>query len=109
MGRKHDTFMRIMGVLVLALVGSSPAKAGYPMAGVDPSQRPQGAPRITEVIRAPGWYTRALTGIFQPYPFSLRFLEDQGNWYTPFNRPGMRRPYDLRGWHTERCSDPVGL
>jgi hypothetical protein len=37
--------------------------------------------------------------VSQPYPASLRFLEDQGNWYTPFNRPGMLPPYDIRGWH----------
>ena len=27
------------------------------------------------------------------------FLEDQGNWYTPFNHPGMTGRYDIRGWH----------
>lgn len=73
--------------------------AGYPIAGVEPYQRPVGAPVIQAVDKSGGWYSRALTGVSQPYPNSLRFLEDQGNWYTPFNRPGMRGRYDIRGWH----------
>jgi hypothetical protein len=101
MERKYDRFMRVMGGLVLALAGWTPATAGYPIAGIDPSQRPQGAPQITEVVKAPGWYTRALTGVSRPYPPSLKFLEDQGNWYTPFNRPGMPGRYDIRGWYAE--------
>lgn len=92
---------------ILALVASagiwglgSPAFAeGYPIAGTQPSQRPQGAPKIEEAVKPEGWYPKALTGISQPYPHSLRFLEDQGNWYTPFNRPGMSDPYDIRGWY----------
>ena len=71
----------------------------YPIAGLAPYERPQGAPRIQEVVRPSGWYTNALSGISTPYPDSLRFLEDQGNWYTPFNRPGMHGRYDIRGWH----------
>ena len=77
------------------------ADGGYPMAGLQPSQRPQGAPVIREVRKEPGWYSRALTGISEPYPNSLRFLEDQGNWYTPFNHPGMHGPYDIRGWYRQ--------
>jgi hypothetical protein len=53
-------------------------------------------------VRTPAWYAQALTGISQPFPYSLRFLEDQGNWYTPFNRPGMPGRYDIRGWHQGR-------
>ncbi|OYX43944.1 MAG: hypothetical protein B7Z02_07110 [Rhodobacterales bacterium 32-67-9] len=26
----------------------------------------------------------------------LKFLEDQGAWYTPFTRPGMTGPYKIR-------------
>jgi hypothetical protein len=77
------------------------AEDGYPIAGTQPSERPAGAPVIREVQKPPGWFKRALTGISQPYPPSLRFLEDQGNWYTPFNRPGMYAPYDIRGWHSQ--------
>lgn len=42
---------------------------------------------------------RALTGGEPPYPASLRFLEDQGAWHTPFTHPGMTGPYDIRRWH----------
>lgn len=82
----------------LCLLGGV-ANAGFPIAGLEPWQRPQGAPVITSVERDEAWYARALHGISQPYPASLRFLEDQGNWYTPFIHPGMPGPYDIRGWH----------
>jgi hypothetical protein len=80
---------------------ATPALADFPIAGVRPYQRLEGAPVINEVDKAPGWYEHALTGVSRPYPVSLRFLEDQGNWYTPFNRPGMTAPYDIRGWHNK--------
>ena len=70
----------------------------YPIAGTQPSQRPAGAPQVSEVVKPEGWYAEALYGISKPYPSSLKFLEDQGNWYTPFNRPGMGGRYDIRGW-----------
>lgn len=69
------------------------------VAGVDPSTRPEGAPVITQADKDGAWYDRALHGVEPPYPQSLRFLEDQGNWFTPFNHPGTPGPYDLRGWH----------
>lgn len=87
-------------VVALLLAGASaPALADDPIAGTTPSERPTGAPQITEVDRPASWYTAALHGVSRPYPYSLRFLEDQGNWYTPFNRPGMTGRYDIRGWH----------
>ena len=76
-------------------------ESSYPIAGTQPSHRPQGAPVIQEVEKEPGWYTRALTGISQPYPYSLQFLEDQGNWHTPFTHPGMHGRYDIRGWYRQ--------
>lgn len=91
-----------LAMLVGVTCGQGPAAAvegGYPIAGTQPSERPAGAPVIREVQKPEGWYTRALTGISQPYPPSLRFLEDQGNWHTPFNHPGMPIPYDIRGWY----------
>ena len=71
----------------------------YPVAGTTPWQRPQGAPTIEWVHHDRAWYQHALTGISPPYPRSLYFLDNQGNWYTPFNHPGMLPPYDIRGWH----------
>jgi hypothetical protein len=70
-----------------------------PIAGTAPAERPVGAPSIRVVEHDRDWYRQALRGIDKPYPKSLRFLEDQGNWYTPFDRPGMTGPYDLRNLH----------
>ena len=86
---------------ILAFAGLGPAQAGF-IAGVDPSTRPAGAPVVTEYPKDGAWYQRALTGISQPYPSSLRFLEDQGAWFTPFIHPGMTGPYDIRGWHQDQ-------
>ncbi|HEC07197.1 MAG TPA: hypothetical protein ENJ12_10105 [Thiolapillus brandeum] len=83
-------------VLSTAATGADPA---YPIAGTAPYQRPAGAPVIEWVQHDRAWFEHALTGIQRPYPRSLYFLDNQGNWYTPFTRPGMTPPYDLRGWH----------
>ena len=74
------------------------AAAEFPVAGTQPYARPVGAPTLTSVTRDKGWFERATHGISQPIPPSLRWLDDQGNWYTPFARPGMPPPYDIRGW-----------
>lgn len=87
-------------LLALLLAGANvPAPADNLIAGTAPWERPIGAPQITEVDRPASWYAEALHGVSRPYPYSLRFLEDQGNWYTPFDRPGMTGSYDIRGWH----------
>jgi hypothetical protein len=95
-----------------AIAGNAPgqqavthAERDYPVAGTQPSARPAGAPVVREVRKPEGWYTEALTGITKPYPPSLGFLEDQGNWYTPFNRPGMVGRFDIRGWHQRSAGD----
>ena len=75
------------------------ADSSYPIAGIRPYQRPAGAPTINNVAKDKAWYKQSLTGLSQPYPYSFRFLESQGNWHTPFNRPGMTGPYDIRNWH----------
>jgi hypothetical protein len=100
--------MRKMAISFAMLIGvtlgqglAASTESGYPIAGTQPSERPAGAPVIHEVQKPDGWYVRALTGISQPYPASLRFLEDQGNWYTPFNHPGMHGRYDIRGWYAQ--------
>jgi len=71
----------------------------YPVAGTTPDQRPENAPVIKEYAKSNEWYQHALQGVDEPYPASLRFLEDQGGWYTPFNHKGMTGPYDIRNWH----------
>lgn len=88
-------------ILVFALVGGAvAAEYIYPLGGATPWERPEGAPVTNQYEKGAAWYTQALQGISQPYPPSLRFLEDQGAWHTPFNRPGMPPPYDIRGWHS---------
>lgn len=71
------------------------------IAGVEPYQRPAGAPTITTVHHDRDWYMRALHGIAPPYPADFRFLEDQGNWYTPFDHPGATGRYDIRNWYRQ--------
>ena len=92
-------------LLMTSLLGSvaisAAENASAPIAGTAPSVRPAGAPVISEFAKPEGWYSQALHGVERPYPYSLRFLEDQGAWHTPFNRPGMPGPYDLRGWYPD--------
>lgn len=90
----------IRTIALSSAVLTSPALADDVfIAGVEPSQRPESAPVITELAKDAAWYALALTGISQPYPASLRFLEDQGAWYNPFTHSGMTGPYDIRNWH----------
>lgn len=88
----------LIGALVTAASVAS-AQESYPIAGTAPDRRPDGAPVIRELTKDDAWYSRALTGLEPPYPASFRFLEDQGNWYTPFNHPGGTGRYDIRGWY----------
>lgn len=76
-----------------------PAAAGEApfIAGLSPAQRPADAPRLG--LPAQLDTNRALHGISAPLPAGLKFLDDQGGWYTPFIGPGMPGPYDVRGWH----------
>jgi len=103
------TWGLVIATTALPLVSSRPSAAqtavaeaapGPPfIAGTEPSVRPPWAPRIMVFQKTEEWYRVALTGISPPYPPSLRFLEDQGPWYTPFTHPGMTAPYDIRHWH----------
>ncbi len=96
-----------LGVLIILLtpmvnMASEPeTEHAYPIAGAQPDQRPSGAPTITQASKEDGWYAQALHGLSAPYPASFKFLENQGNWYTPFTHPGMTGRYDIRDWHQE--------
>ncbi len=94
--------MRHISSLLAVLAFVSVAAQAEPtyIAGVNPSERPAAAPTLTEVEKDAAWYDLALHGVKKPYPASLRFLEDQGNWFTPFNHSGMLPRYDVRGWHS---------
>lgn len=80
----------------------------YPIAGTTPEQRPLGAPVLKEVRKSDTWYQNALKGIDFPQSeggirlFSL--LLQQGNWYSPFTRPGMIGRYDIRNMHQATSS-----
>lgn len=90
----------LLGAASLQGAWAEPAPGAAFVAGTTPSQRPADAPVVTEVDKPAAWYDRALFGVSEPYPASMKFLDDEGAWYTPFNRPGMTGPYDIRGWHT---------
>lgn len=81
------------------IIVTAAAHAAVSIAGLTPDRRPEGAPVITSVVKDAKWYDTALRGISKPYPDSLKFLDNQGNWYTPFNHPGMPGFYDIRGLH----------
>lgn len=98
---------RYVGLVAKAFVFAVVSGAGVGQAGaeavvtggVTPSVRPAGAPAINAVHYGVDWYRRALTGVSEPYPRSLYFMDNQGEWYTPFTRPGMVGRYDIRKWH----------
>lgn len=89
----------LFGALALTIVPVVGFSQDIFIAGVDPSVRPANAPVITETVKDEAWFVSALSGVEEPYPQSLNFLEDQGGWFNPFTRPGMTGPYDIRNWH----------
>lgn len=101
-GAPDMKFLTLGASLILSAGLVAPALAeGAFIAGLEPSKRPEGAPVITQMSKTPAWYELALNGVSAPFPASLRFLEDQGNWFNPFLHPGMTGPYDIRGWHSQ--------
>lgn len=101
--RVHRAKSSWIAVASIALAAAAPAPATAEfVAGTTPSVRPEGAPKITAVKHDAGWQARALRGISKPYPKSLGFLKDEGDWFTPFTVPGMTGRYDIRGLHRGR-------
>lgn len=102
--------MPLAAALCFACVaqGVSAQKPSGFVAGTTPNQRPAGAPVLGAYDKSEAWFSAARTGITQPYPASLSFLNDQGAWFTPFTRPGMTGPYDIRGWHRDRAKAAPG-
>ena len=93
--------LTLIGAAGVALAMSSAVLGAQTVVGgITPSIRPVDAPRIEHIARDESWFRQALTGVSTPFPPSLRFLDYQGEWHTPFNRPGMTGPYDIRRWHT---------
>lgn len=95
---------KVMGAESIATeqpIAEQSAEYISPTAGVQPDQRPAGAPVITEITKDKEWYKKAETGLQPPFPPSLGFLLYQGNWFNPFIRAGMLGKYDIRGWHNQ--------
>jgi len=90
---------RSLVALGCILAGSASAVAQAKVAGTVPDRRPEGAPKLTAFAKPADWSAKWLVGVEQPHPASLRFLNDQGAWFTPFTRPGMTGPYDIRKLH----------
>ncbi|MDP1651323.1 MAG: hypothetical protein Q8L56_01220 [Rhodocyclaceae bacterium] len=88
----------LAAVLLLSMGGAHAASPSPPVAGLQPDRRPA-LPVIDDVARPAEWYQRAFSGVETPYPWTLRFVNDQGNWHNPFMAPGMTGRYDIRGWH----------
>jgi hypothetical protein len=100
--RKRNAQTCCLGVVTLFLLSVAPAVlAGERyVAGSAPHQRPAGAPVIKTFNASAEWRKAALTGVSEPLPPSLKFLDSQGAWYTPFDQRGMPGYYDLRGMHS---------
>jgi hypothetical protein len=77
----------------------------YPVAGLTPDRRPEGAPVISEISDTKHIEQRLLYGIEKPVPESIQgWVGYQGRWFNPFAYPGMTGRYDLRGWHSNSHS-----
>ncbi len=98
----------ILVTLGIAYSGASSADdaGAIFIAGVAPSERRTDIPVPNTFEKDRAWFEAALFGISEPYPWSLRFLEDQEAWYTPFSRPGMMGGYDIRNWQHEEVKAP---
>lgn len=91
--------MRNFLVSLLLLLPAFSAWA-YPVAGLAPDRRPEGVPIQDAPEGGARMESLLLRGISKPIPESIqRWIKDQGGWFTPFSRPGMPSPYDVRGLH----------
>jgi hypothetical protein len=98
--KRRTPFCGAVVILLLSMVGVGSVAHGQSfVAGVQPNRRPEGAPRIQTMEKSPQWHRSATAGVVRPVPPSLKFLDDQGAWYTPFNRPGMTGRFDIRKLH----------
>ncbi len=93
----------VCAVLIATSLGHGAAAQEFPIAGLTSDRRPEGAPVISRPQRPANWEAKLFRGVLKPYPNSLLAQQkDLGAWYTPFDRPGMGPPYDLRGWREQK-------
>ena len=90
------------GLFLLIVAMGAAAQGGGFVAGIQPDRRPDSFPRVAQVPQRD--LAVALRGIDGGTSDAFGWLASQGAWFTPFTRPGMTGPYDLRGWHAERKS-----
>lgn len=95
----HVLLAQTVSASAADIAANNAAPAPSFVAGTAPSVRRPDAPALAAVAKDARWYQTALSGVDTPFPTSLKFLDDQGNWYTPFTQPGMTGRYDLRRWH----------
>ena len=88
----------VLAVALLAVPSGLKAEPQV-VGGITPDRRPDGLPVSKASGMSPADSQRALHGVSKPYPPSLKWLDDQGGWFTPFTHPGMTGPYDIREWH----------
>lgn len=92
---------------LLAVLPSSPVRAAETapvVAGLTPYERPAGAPVVRAFAQSPEWLRQATRGIAGALPSGLKFVADQGAWYTPFTEPGMPGYYDIRNLHDNKSA-----
>jgi hypothetical protein len=87
----------LVGSLLSIIV--SVAVAQEFVAGEQPDRRPSAAPVMPEPPGGPERLATLAKGVEAPIPEGVVRLNVPGRWFTPFERPGMTAPYDLRGWH----------
>ena len=95
---------RVLIFALFSLLTAAVVAENAPIAGLQPQARPLGAPLIQTFEPGPAWRAQALRGIGEP-PSGLNFLQDQGAWYTPFNRPNLLGKYDIRRLHGDGRRD----
>jgi len=93
--RKIKVPVFLIGQFCLIAVASAQVTE---VAGLRPDQRPAGAPVVERFEQSEAWKAQALKGVGEPRT-GVGFLNDQGAWYTPFNRPNMPGRYDIRQLH----------
>jgi hypothetical protein len=89
---------------LLAWGGHAVADAAPAVAGLTPFERPAGAPVISSFAPSEAWKQRAVRGIDEPQN-GLKFLNDQGAWYSPFLQPNLPGRYDIRQMHRSAVKD----
>lgn len=103
MPTKHLLLLTLLGCYpLLGSASGTDAADVHFISGIAPDQRPANASVITQFQKDRAWYRQALNGVSMPYPKSLSFLEDQGAWYTPFDRSNVPGRYDIRGLYQVR-------